>query len=1156
MTNISTHTRLLRSFRRDAALHPVPSLLVVLALLLMQPAELAFAADDDFFETRIRPLLVERCQGCHGEKKQWAGLRLDSADALQQGSENGPVVDTNSPDKSELIIRVMSDDDSVRMPPPEAGAALTADNVRDLRHWIGSGASWPETISLPTGSALADVERAFKEHWAFRPMVMPTVPALEDLDGKPQAINAFVLNKLEVAGLSFSPPADRRTLIRRATYDLTGLPPTSDEVTAFVADQSAEAYERLIDTLLASPRYGEKWGRIWLDIARYADTKGYVYAREERFFTHASMYRDWVIKAFNDDLPYDKFVLLQLAADCVSPEQTDALAAMGFLTLGRRFLGVKPDIMDDRIDVVSRGLLGLTVGCARCHDHKYDPIPTADYYSLYGVFSNSIEREVFVPPAMGSPAADNYVNGLREREQTYHDYFETQRSEAQTRFRNRIADYLMAQRELDKYPESTFSQIIAKAELIPGVVHRWAAFLERAAQTQDPVFATWIAFAKLKDDEFATKSPSVTQSLQQASPALHSRVLAAFNTPPTSAKDVADRYSKIFTAVDQAWTELRDQANKDGSPTPLELPNADDESLRKFLYQNDDSPCVIPRESMATTEWLWDTSTVEALWKKQGEIDRWVLQRPVGARHYVALVDQNTIYEPRIFRRGNPANKGKVVQRQFLSVIAGAEQQPFQLGSGRLEMARAIVEPSNPLTARVWVNRVWQNHFGRGLVETPSDFGMRSAPPSHPELLDWLALNFISNKWSTRWLHRTMMLSDAYQQASSEPPSSGLATDETTSAGFQSHANEIDPENRMLWRMNPRRLTFEEMRDTMIVYADEVDWGMGGKATDAFTPIAGGRYRRSIYGQIDRQYLPTVLNVFDFANPDMHSPQRNETTVPQQALFNLNHPFVAGRARAIAARIQEPASGNIGDRVRQLFELIYQRPPTPDQLASATEFIEFQPQAMTNNAPCLQRDWSYGYGSIDETNQRIKKFDKLPYSTSALWQGGAQLPDGTLGWVHVGAQKIHAGNDKDHSAIRRWTAPAAGTIRIRSNASHEHPQGDGVRGVLLSSRSGIVQSNVLFNSQARFDVEQLEVQAGDTIDFVVELHGTLSYEDLTWAPTITWTASSIGPEGADGSTNIEWDADRDFRTDDSGVLNPWEQLAQVLIFSNECMFLD
>ena len=534
----------------------------------------------------------------------------------------------------------------------------------------------------------------------------------------------------------------------------------------FVKDPSPDAYERLVDRLLESPRYGEQWGRYWLDVARYSDTKGYVYEREERNFVHSSLYRDWVIRAFNADLPFDRFVLLQLAADQVAPDDPASLAAMGFLTLGRRFLGVTPDIIDDRIDVVGRGLLGLSIGCARCHDHKYDPIPTADYYSLYGVFQSSIEKQVPIPRQPDvPPPSEEFVKALRERWEKLQETTALRRAEANARIRTRLKDYLLAQRDLDKYPELAFNQLTSKDDLIPGIVRRWQAFLGVAEKTGDPVFAAWIAYNRLSDEDFLTQAAEVTQQLQTDREKLNSRIADAFVEPPESAAEVANRYVEVFDKVDQQWKSLCDAAKSNKLPPPTALPDASDEALRQVLY-GDNSPCVIPDEPIVTTEPYWDLETVTELWKLQGEFDRWLLQSPGTIPYAVVLTDRQSPVEPQVFKRGNPANKADVVPRQFLGIIAGPNRKPFAHGSGRLEMAQAIVDPNNPLTARVWVNRVWQHHFGSGLVATPSDFGMRASPPTHPELLDWLASEFVAQGWSTKALHRILMLSATYRQCS------------------------------------------------------------------------------------------------------------------------------------------------------------------------------------------------------------------------------------------------------------------------------------------------------------------------------------------------------------------------------------------------------
>lgn len=1138
--------------------------------------------NSDFFESRVRPLLIERCVECHGEKKQWGELRLDIATGFKKGGENGPIAVAGSSDTSPIIQRVSSTDASIQMPPPDSGPRLTPDQIDALKTWIDRGAVWPAS-SAPHEAANNDAART---HWAYLPMRMTAPPELSSKQSTDKSqsavtgineVDSFVFSKLIDNGLSPSQPADRRTLIRRATYDLTGLPPTPEQVAQFIADTSPDAYEKLIDRLLDSPQYAEHWARHWLDIARFSDTKGYVYAREERFYIHSAGYRDWVIQSLQNDLPYNRFVMLQLVADQLVPENSPDLSAMGFLTLGRRFLGVTPDIIDDRIDVVGRGLLGLTIGCARCHDHKYDPIPTTDYYSLYGVFQNSLERTVVAGEKDGltsatsvssvdaenadSPAMAEYRKGLADRQKVFDDLFNTQKEQSEQRFRKRLAEYLAAQRELEKYPELTFSQLSTKDDLLPAIVHRWELFLANLDEDGQRIFGLWNALATIPDAQFESQATSICQSLLQHPSQVHPMVAAAFSTPPRSIQEAAQKYGILFEQIEEQWTTHTKNTIESGATLPIAFASADEESLRQVLF-GPDSPCVIPRDDMSNIEWYWDTNTVVELWQKHGEIDRWILQHPDQAKRTIILADANRLVAPRVFKRGNPANKGAKIPRQFLTVASAQPRKPFEHGSGRLEMAQQIVRDDNPLTARVWVNRVWQKHFGKGLVDSPSDFGLRTAPPSHPELLDWLAMQFIQNGWSNRWLHRTMMLSATYRQSSSG--SNSIDTFEL--------AQRVDPDNRLLWRMNPRRLTFEELRDTLLVASAELNTSLGGKASDMFSPGAGGGFRRSIYGLIDRQYLPTVFNVFDFANPDLHSPQRSETTVPQQALFQLNNPFIADRARKIAKRSLGDNSADsvpANQRINALFQLNLQRDATEAQLEASRAFLSPPHSTATESQSSHRRDWSYGYGELDECLRNVKAFHKLPYSNSVNWQGGPQLPDGALGWVHISAKLIHAGNDLKHSAIRRWTAPRSGKVSVKSIVSHEHSEGDGARAVVISSRHGQLHNDVIYNSTKEMSHASLEVHAGDTIDFIVQLHGSLSYEDLAWAPTLTLAPS---PENVEQITTIEsptntnlssvtnesntWDAAKDFQTSTGGDWGPWEQLTHVLMLSNECYFLD
>lgn len=1111
----------------------------------------------DFFETRIRPILIERCVSCHGSEKQWADLRLDHAAGAMRGGESGPVLVPGKPADSELYRRVIETDRDARMPPDESGPGLTEQQTAWLREWIELGAVWPETGERNTGS-MAD---RLRDHWAFQPLLNVEPPRIEgeNLPAKIEhPIDAFIEEKRREEGLPLSPRADARTLLRRAYYDVTGLPPSFASVDAFVRNPSEEHWQQTIDRLLASPAYGEHWGRLWLDVARYSDTKGYVYGREERFYHHAPLYRDWVIQAWNEGMRFDRFIELQLAADRLPDSDKSDWIALGFLTLGRRFLGVEADIIDDRIDVVSRGLMGLTIGCARCHDHKYDPISTKEYYSLYGIFQNSHEQLV----ALNSNPESTKIESskLTEKKKEFETYLRPQKDEAEGRIRERISDYLMAQKSLSDYPDVSFSQLSSKEDLLPAIVHRWEAYLHRASRTEDPLFVPWIELSTVDEKGFSTVAIERIAQWKQESNKVHPFVLQYLEKAPQSLRELAELYETMFK---RAWGELRIvSSDKDKASEPLLREQYSEEaweSFVRFLTAND-SPVVIPTDHMANMEWLWDNGTVVELWKKQSEVERVLLEDPYAYPHTIALRDNDSIFEPRIFRRGNPANKGADAPRGIPQVLGGASEHTIASGSGRLELAKAIVDPRNPLTARVWVNRVWKQYFGAGLVSTPSDFGVRASPPSHPELLDYLASEFIAHGWDNRWLHRLILTSETYRKSSLGP----------TSESERTSAQSRDPGNRFLWRMNRKRLSFEAMRDSMLANSSLLERTLGGKSQELFANAGATNRRRTIYGLVDRQYLPTVLSVFDYANPDMHSPSRNETTVPQQALFALNHPFVAAQAREIVKGVDsslsiqssnEHARRGVAEQIETLVQRILQRTPTDEELRMFVDWIESSEKSSESQEEQLQlkrsRDWSYGYGQVDVEAQKVIGFTELPHRTATHRQGGSKLPDEKLGWVHITSRMIHAGNDIQHSAIRRWTAPVAGAISIRSKAKHLHEQGDGVRGLVVTSRGGILKSHVVAHSEEAFDFDRVDVQVGDTIDFVAELHGSLSYEDLDWVPEIVWGPTVSASDGKSVEPNVQrWNGEADFPRSLQASLRPLEQLAQVLMISNEALFVD
>jgi mono/diheme cytochrome c family protein len=1092
----------------------------ILPLLSAAPSQ----ANDDpahFFESQVRPLLIENCQTCHGEKKQEAGLRLDTLDAALKGGDTGPAIVPGKTAES-LLVQAIRYDGDLQMPPKKK---LTDSQIATLTRWVESGAIWPSDAAAKTRST----SDAARHHWAFQPIQKPPIPDVES-ESPRNAIDAFVLRKLNASELTPSPEADRRTLIRRASYAITGLPPSPEEVDAFVNDTDPMAYERLVDRLLDAPQFGEQWARHWLDVARYSDTKGYVYAREERFWVHAWPYRDWVVRAFNEDMPYDRFLRLQIAADQVDDRRPEDFAAMGFLTLGRRFQGVERDIIDDRIDVVTRGTMGLSVACARCHDHKYDPIPTADYYSLYGVFDSCAER---LAPLPTSTPNEEFQKELAEKLEKLASTLAKERAATSTRIRERIADHLKAQFELHQYPEEGFDQILAKTDLIPATVRRFQTCLREADRRGDPVFIPWHSYAAIAGDSFATHAVGVTEHLQNDRDRINPLVLAAFTTPPTSMAEVCNRYGKLFTEIDTDWQAAIKGAAAAQASAPAQLPEPAAEQLRAFLY-GPTSPCEIPDEPIVHIEYDVDSGTCDELWKLQGDVDRLIINSPAEAPFALTLIDRATPTEPRIFKRGNPANKGNEVPRQFLQLLSGPDRKPFQTGSGRAELAEAIVNPANPLTARVIVNRLWAHHFGDGLVRTPSDFGTRAETPSHPELLDWLATRLVAEGWRLKPIHRLILTSAAFRQSSAGPEDSEQLA----------KASKIDPANRLLWRMKSRRLSFEELRDSLLAASRQLDRRIGGRPANIFA--APYPKRRTLYGLVDRQFLPGTLRIFDFANPDLHIPQRSETTVPQQALFVMNHPLFLDRARALATAIPENTPTNAA--LRTLFRNVYQREPTPEQAAAAWSLVREAETVEPPPPPVTAADWSYGYGSFDESVQRVATFTPLPHFSGQAWQGGTSFPDATLGWVQLSAKGGHPGNDRQHAAVRRWTSPRKGTISVKSQLVHEPDVSDGIRSFVVSSRSGLLQSAKVKHQTSDWNLNSLEVEAGETIDFVVDIGDELNSDQYLWSMTIA--------DGAASENNLAWNSEKDFPKDITQQLNGWEQLAQVLLSSNEFLFVD
>lgn len=740
------------------------------------------------------------------------------------------------------------------------------------------------------------VSMAGAEHWAFAPLKAPD--AAMTLAQGPRAvspIDALVRAGLERRGLQPAGAADPRLLLRRLSFDLTGLPPSFEQSEEF-ARRLADDPERgsgvvaaVVDQLLASPAFGEKWARHWLDVARYADTKGYVF-QEERRYPFAYSYRDWVIRAFNADMPYDHFLVAQIAADLIPDGAREDLAAMGYLTLGRRFLNREPDIIDDRIDVVTRGMLGLTVACARCHDHKFDPIPIEDYYSLYGVFQSSMEPgELPLVAEPGESAEyERFKVRLGELEQAVAEFKNARHAELLEAAA--VGRYLAAAWDAREIDERELRQFAQDRKLYPAALERWRQFLFHSDQGKAPVFELWRAVASLGAGADAGRIREVIHQLAAPGAALRT----FFDGRPL--EDGAG----VHAAIGQLLAE------------------SGDAGFRELLVHADGvaglSPDALVRD--------YSVENRNEVRKRQRAVDRFRATDEGAPPRAMVLVDREAAIEPVVFERGNPGRPGARVPRQFLRVLSPANRKPFTNGSGRLELAQAIADPDNPLTPRVMANRVWMHLMGTPLVESPSDFGVRTPAPAVPGLLDHLAAYLVESGWSTKQLIRHIVLSETYQQS--------------TDGGA---AVAADPDNRLFARAARKRLPFESLRDALLTVSGSIDPRMFGKAVELEADPPANR--RTIYGFIDRQNLPGVFRTFDFAGPDAHCPQRHETTVPQQALFLMNNGFAQEAAASLAALpVVEAAGGDDGARISAMYRASLSRSPSAEEMQISRRFVE------------------------------------------------------------------------------------------------------------------------------------------------------------------------------------------------------------------------
>jgi len=896
----------------------------------------------EFFETKVRPVLATNCFGCHTETAM-GGLRLDSAEAMAKGGKRGAAIVAGAPEKSLLISAIKHTDPDLKMP---MGNKLKPNEIDDLEAWVKAGAAWPKAV-VSANTRGADgkyvIRPEARNFWSLAPLKAPAVPAVKDTKWARTAIDKFILAKLEAEGLKPVRAASKRDLIRRATLDLTGLPPTFEEIEAFEKDTSPEAFAKVVDRLIASPQYGERWGRAWLDVARYGEDDYRSlnpFPRGFRPYPNAFAYRDWVINAMNDDLPYDQFVKAQLAGDLMDPKtRHKTIPATGFLGLGPWYYDngafeiTRADERHDRVDVVTRGFMGLTAGCARCHDHKYDPIPQTDYYALAGVFYNTIYEEYPTAPKSVVAEFQKLEEDLDREQKILQEANQGLSNDLSRSLAFQASNYLQGVWEISGPQKKKIEAVVETRKLDFELMDRWVKYMAKpskkyknkdAWQAMMKKPASTMPEAKKLADKFQEEIIAVM--LERNELEAENKVIVAKDLEGTKPKKRTDKPSNFTSFKDfnpGSWLRLKSLPEEENNfwteIFQRELPEADDPNAMMAMGMRQGNPGVLMFRgwglesrvgSEAQTRLKSIQSGIDALRKK--------METKFPFVHGVKDAEQ--VSEIKLHFRGDPTQLvGPDIPRHFLSVLSPGEPAPFSKGSGRLELAEAIVK--QPVTTRVMVNRIWKAHFGTGIVDTPSNFGMSGERPSNPELLEYLATTFAKNGMSQKKLHREIMLSSVYQ----------LSTENETTASAK------DSGNRLYWRANRKRLDAEQLRDSIMYVSGNLDTATGGPSAD----LSPSMLRRTVYGKVSRYKPDEYLQLFDFPSPLISAEKRFVTTVPSQRLFLMNSDFMQIEAEELAKKVAGEANNR--ERIRKAYKLVFGRDATEEEIALGTEYLKAEP---------------------------------------------------------------------------------------------------------------------------------------------------------------------------------------------------------------------
>jgi cytochrome c553 len=918
-------------------------------LAVLIAGSLCAATGEEFFEKKIRPVLVQKCFVCHSEKLKtpMGGLRLDSAAALRKGGDSGPAIVTGDPDKSLLVRAIRYDNLKLKMPPD---GKLPAEAIADIENWIRMGAPDPRRESAPPAAARTGIDfTEAKKFWAFQAVGNPAVPAVKDTAWPRTPVDRFLLTRLEEKGIKPAPPIDRQGWLRRVTYDLIGLPPAPAEIQGFLADSSTNAEENVVDRLLASQHYGERWARHWLDLVRFVETNGHEFDNDK---LDAWRYRDYVIRCFNSDVPYDVFVKEQIAGDLLAQKRLSSDGTLWESPIGTSMywfgevlnsatdsVKARADSVDNQLDVIGKTFLGMTISCARCHDHKFDPIPTADYYSLAGIMHSTYMREAVID----SPAHAARIASLHQKIADINA---------------EIRGILKAEAPVAKPAPAREGDIVFEDFeglgfdnwTVSGQAFGYAPSFEIAPN--QPLSGYRREGMANSFGAGSNKLVGTLTSKKFRMPKLWVHVRLAGDKADRSLRERAplrvtvvadDHKSEHFVPSGNPafeWRSIR-MTKEIGRICYIEIVDRSRDghiAVDKIVFSDSDKPPAeeaasqgpAKREDLAARLPAEARQTIERLQKRRAGIDA---QIPESA--FAMISADERPHNVRLHIRGSHENLGDEVPRQWMRVFSPEAPPKVQHGSGRLELAGWIGSSDNPLAARVMVNRIWKHHFGQGLVRSTDNFGKLGETPSHPELLDYLARRFMESGWSVKAMHRLMVLSSAYRMSNT----------------VSEQAAKADPRNELLHHMPVRRLEGEAIRDALLAVSGKLDRTMYGPGIPPHIskyqdgrgkPVSGpldGNGRRSIYIQARRNFLTPMFLAFDYPLPVSTTGVRGVSTVPAQALLMMNNEFV-DQASVYWARRVMAAEGDPAHRLEQIYREAFARKPEASESKQMLEFIK------------------------------------------------------------------------------------------------------------------------------------------------------------------------------------------------------------------------